>query len=113
MATSPACAASRPRPSLEQGLPQAAEARRRALRPTHKLANLVGRTGVRVDVRGAGANAEGSGEVLGVGKLSPAELEERLRRPAPTRRVAWCARKEPRIERGHVVRPTYFVEGRL
>ena len=77
-------AASRPRPSLEQAS-QAAEARRRALRPTHKLANLVGRTGVRVDVRGAGANAEGSGEVLGVGKLSLAELEERLRRPAPTR----------------------------
>lgn len=64
-------------PSLAQ-LREVASARRVALRPEYKLAGLVGRTGVRVDVRGAGAEVGGSGAVLGVGKLTLSELGERL-----------------------------------
>ena len=103
-------AASRPRPSLEQAS-QAAEARRRALRPTHKLANLVGRTGVRVDVRGAGANAEGSGGSLEWESYPWQSLRNGCvgqRRAA----IAWCAGKNTH-RAWTCIRPTYFVEGRL
>ena len=48
----------------------------------YRAAGLVGRTGVRVDRRGVanvgGSASEGSGEVLGVGRLTLHELGERF-----------------------------------
>ena len=63
-------AAARPRPPYE-AVAKAAAARRVVLRPMYKAAGLVGRAGVRVDVRyGAEGTDCGSGEVLGVGKIA-------------------------------------------
>ena len=73
-------AAYRPRPPLDEVV-ASATARRQTLQHLYKAAGFVGRAGVRVDRRGdaSGAvDASGSGEVLGVGRLSLVELSSKF-----------------------------------